>query len=125
MLAIPHQQRDCEHAAPHPRVRDRPRKSVFLRAYWRTTGARLAHGRFHYDPNRAARGLLASAALASLFCRMSSLLDQKELERRAAQLRERLNAPPATSWLPWKQEDHPRELVAVAVRQEVGPDRGY
>ena len=37
---------------------------------------------------------------------MDSLLDQRELERGAAELRERLNTPPATSWLPWKQEDH-------------------
>ncbi len=56
---------------------------------------------------------------------MSSLLDQRELERRAAALRERLNAPLATSWLPWKQPEQPRELVGVAVRREVGPDRGY
>jgi hypothetical protein len=30
---------------------------------------------------------------------MASLLDQRELARRAAELRERLNTPPATSWL--------------------------
>ena len=55
-----------------------------------------------------------------------SLLSQVELERRAAALRERLSAPPATSWRPDKRgSDHPRELVGIFIRTEKGLDHGY
>jgi hypothetical protein len=54
------------------------------------------------------------------------LLNEAELARRSAALRERLDAPPATSWKPTKPElGHPRELVGVFVRTELGADRGY
>ncbi len=57
---------------------------------------------------------------------MSSLLGEEELARRTAALRERLDAPPATSWRPDKEgSGHPVELVGIFVRREKGLDRGY
>ena len=54
-----------------------------------------------------------------------SLLSQPELELRAAALRERLNSRPPTSWLPWQQEAHPRELVGWLCARRSGPTGSY